>query len=136
SDYSQLLYTRRVGGPIKGRDESGDITAAVKLNGSVGATKYGVFAADESGTAGRTFGALRLVRDFSSQNVGLMLTRVDNPWIDREATVLGVDHNWRPSPRWNIRTRLFGSRIRQPGQDSDDLGASIWADYEMDGGWR
>lgn len=136
SDYSQLLYTRRVGGPADDGEGSGDITAAVKLNGSLGATKYGVFAADESGTVGRTFGALRLVRDFSSQNVGLMLTRVDRPYLDREATVLGVDHNWRPSPRWNIRTRLFGSQIRQPGQDSDDLGATIWADYEMDGGWR
>src|SRR3546814_2494641 len=38
--------------------------------------------------------------------------------------------------RWNIRTRVFGSQVRQPGQDSDDLGATIWADYEMDGGWR
>src|SRR3546814_7163277 len=76
------------------------------------------------------FGALRLVRDFNTQDLGLMLTRVDRPYLDREATVIGVDHNWRPSPRWNIRTRLFGSQIRQPGQDSDDLGATIWADYE------
>src|SRR3546814_1399735 len=65
-----------------------------------------------------------------------MLTRVDRPYLDREATVIGVDHNWRPTERWNIRTRVFGSQVRQPGQDSDDLGATIWADYEMDGGWR
>src|SRR3546814_20471806 len=65
-----------------------------------------------------------------------MLTRVDRPYLDREATVIGVDHNWRPTERWNLHTRVFGSQVRQPGQDSDDLGATIWADYEMDGGWR
>src|SRR3546814_3439240 len=70
------------------------------------------------------------------RSLGLMRTRVDQPYLDREATVIGVDHNWRPTERWNIRTRVFGSQVRQPGQDSDDLGATIWADYEMDGGWR
>src|SRR3546814_17262658 len=56
-------------------------------------------------------GALRLVRDFSSQDLGLMLTRVDRPYLEREATVLGVDHNWRPTPRWKDRksTRLNSS---------------------------
>src|SRR3546814_15415515 len=59
-------YTRRVGGPADDGEGSGDITAAVKLNGSFGETKYGLFVADESGEAGRTFGALRLVRDRKS----------------------------------------------------------------------
>src|SRR3546814_1000763 len=84
SDYSQLLYTRRVGGPADDGEGSGDIIAAVKLNGSFGETKYGVFVADESGEAGRTFGALRRVRDFNTQDLGLMLTRVDRPDLDRE----------------------------------------------------
>ena len=48
SDFSQLLYTRRVGGPADDGEGAGDITAALKLNGSLGATKYGVFAADEA----------------------------------------------------------------------------------------
>src|SRR3712207_7420151 len=51
--------------------------SALKLNGSVGATKYGLFGADEADEAGRTFSAVRLVRDFSSQNLGLMATHVD-----------------------------------------------------------
>ncbi|MGH8185487.1 MAG: DUF5916 domain-containing protein, partial [Steroidobacteraceae bacterium] len=63
SDFSQLLYTRRIGGPADDGVGSGDITAAVKLNGSVGATKYGIFGADEADSVGRSFGALRLVRD-------------------------------------------------------------------------
>lgn len=136
SDFSQQLYTRRVGGPADDGIGAGDITAAIKLNGSVGAAKYGVFAAEEDGPAGRSFQALRLVRDFADQNLGAMLTRVDRPWLDREAFVLGVDHNWRPTDRWNVRTRLLGSRIDQAGVRTEDVGATLWADYEMDGGWR
>ncbi len=129
SDDSQQLYTRRVG-------STGDITAAVKLNGSLGRVNYGLFSADEDGASGRRYHAVRLVRDFDMQNLGAMLTRVDDPWRDREATVLGVDHNWRPTARWNIRTRLLGSRIDQAGDALQDYGATVWADYEMDHGWR
>ncbi len=136
SDFSQLLYTRRIGGPSDDGRGAADINAAVKVNGSLGATKYGVFVAEEDGEAGRSFRALRLVRDFSTQNLGLMLTQVERPWLDREATVLGVDHNWRPNARWNVRTRLLGSQIRQAGQTTRDGGGTLWADYEMDHGWR
>lgn len=136
SDYSQLLYTRRVGGPADDGDGAGDITAAVKLNGSFGATKYGVFAADEADEVGRTFGALRLVRDFSEQNLGMMLTHVDRPFLDREATVMGVDHNWRPTSKISVETRVIGSQIDQSGQSTDDSGATMWVNYEMEDGWR
>jgi hypothetical protein len=136
SDFSQLLYTRRIGGPADDGQGAGDIVGALKLNGSLGATKYGLFAADEAEAAGRTFGALRLTRDFSKQNVGLMATQVKRPFLDRTATVLGVDHNWRPNASWNIRTRVFGSDIDQAGESVRDTGASLWADYEMDHGWR
>lgn len=136
SDFSQLLYTRRVGGPADDGGGASDITAALKLNGSLGAAKYGLFSADEAGEAGRSFHALRLVRDFSTQNLGMMMTRVERPFLDREASVLGVDHDWRPSSRWNVRSRVFGSRVEQDGARTSDLGATVWADYEMDRGWR
>jgi hypothetical protein len=136
SDFSQLLYTRRVGAPADDGSGAGDITAAVKVNGSVGATQYGLFAADEADEVGRTFSALRLVHDFDTQNIGAMLTHVDRPWLDREATVFGIDHNWRPTPRWNVKTRVFGSRIDQSGSTQTDSGATVWADYEMEHGWR
>jgi hypothetical protein len=136
SDFSQLLYTRRIGGPADDGSGAGDITAALKLNGSLGATKYGLFAADEAESVGRTFSAVRLVRDFATQNLGLLVTNVDRPFLDRTATVLGIDHNWRPTARWNVRTRLIGSDIDQSGENSRDQGATVWADYEMDHGWR
>jgi len=136
SDYSQLLYTRRVGGTADDGEGLGDIVAALKLNGSLGATKYGLFAADEADAVGRTFTALRLVRDFDSQNLGLMATHVDRPYLDREASVVGLDHDWRPAARWNVRTRLIGSDVAEGGETTRDGGATVWADYEMDHGWR
>ena len=136
SDFSQLLYTRRVGGPADDGKGAGDIVAALKLNGSVGRVQYGLFAADEADEAGRRFYAGRVTGDFGSQNLGLMMTRVERPWLDREATVLGVDHNWRPGQRWNVQTRVFGSRIDQDGASVRDLGGSLWVDYEMGHGWR
>jgi hypothetical protein len=137
SDFSQLLYTRRIGAPADDGSGAGDILGALKLNGSLGATKYGVFAAEEAHDTGREFGALRLVRDFDKQNLGFMATYVDRPYLDRQATVAGIDHDWRPSPRWNIRTRVFGSDIRDENEgDSRDTGATLWADYEGDRGWR
>jgi hypothetical protein len=132
SDFSQLLYTRRIGGPADDNSGAGDIIGALKFSGSLGATKYGVFAAEEDESVGRRFTALRLVRDFATQNVGLLVTNVDRPFLDRKATVLGVDHNWRPTARWNVRTRLIGSDIEQSGETSSDTGATVLADYEMD----
>ena len=136
SDNSQLLYTRRVGGDADDGSGPGDITAALKFNGNIGSTKYGMFLADEADPVGRSFRALRLVHDFSSQNVGVMLTQVQRPYLDREANVLGIDHDWRPDARWTIRTRLVGSSIEQAGTTTRDGGATVWADYEMERGWR
>ena len=136
SDNSQLLYTRRVGGPADDGNGPGDITAAVKLNGSLGRYKYGLFAAEEADAVGRSFRALRLVRDYDRQNVGMMLTYVDHPWLEREATVLGVDHNWRPTEQWNVQTRLIGSEIDRPDGTLRGSGATVWADYNAGNGWR
>src|SRR3546814_5214192 len=72
SDNSQLLYTRRVGSLADDGSGPGDITAAVKLNGNLGEYKYGLFAAEEADDVGRSFRALRLVRDYAKQNLGLM----------------------------------------------------------------
>jgi hypothetical protein len=65
-----------------------------------------------------------------------MLTQVDRPYLDRQATVLGVDQNWRPNQRLSVQTRLLGSKIDQSGDTSNDTGATTWINYEMDHGWR
>jgi hypothetical protein len=50
--------------------------------------------------------------------------------------VVGVDHNWRPTARWNVRTRVFGSDIDSADESARDYRRLLWADYEMDHGWR
>jgi len=135
-DNSQLVYTRRVGGPADDGMGAADIDAAVKLNGSVGTTSYGVLAADEGGAAGRFFGAARVTHDFGEQSLGMLLTRVDRPWLDREATVLGVDHHWQPTAQLTIATNVVASDILQSGTHARDSGGTVIADLEMGDGWR
>ncbi len=108
----------------------------MKLNGSVGTTSYGVLAADEDGEAGRLFGAARVTHDFGDQSLGMLLTRVDRPWLERQATVLGIDHQWQPTPKLTIATNVVGSDILQSGVRTRDSGATLLADYEMGDGWR
>ena len=136
SDFSQLLYTRRVGAAADDDSGPGDIVAAVKLNGSLGQYKYGLFVAEEGDDAGRSFRAVRMVRDYEKQNVGMMLTQVERPFLDREATVVGVDHNWRPTERWNIQTRLIGSQVEEAGDTVRGSGGTMWVDYNFGNGWR
>jgi hypothetical protein len=132
----QLIYTRRVGSPADDGSGSGDVTAAVKINGSAGGFGYGVFAASEGDSAGREFYALRATRGFEEQSIGAMLTRVNRPFLDRVATVYSFDHQWAPNTRWNIRTNLIGSSIEQRGETVRDTGAQIRIDHEIGDGWR
>lgn len=135
-DNSALVYTRRVGGPSDAGDGSADIDAAVKFNGSVGGTDVGVMAAEERGTGGRRFAAMRAVHDFGDQSLGLLATRVEHPFLDRDANVLGIDHHWRPSDDLTLWTNLVGSDVRQQGRRTRGTGATFSADYTMDNGWR
>jgi hypothetical protein len=136
SNNDQLIYTRRVGGTADDGSGAGDVTAAVKANGSFGGFNYGVFAASEADAVGRDFEALRLTRDFATQGFGAMVTNVDHPFLDRTATVYEFDHRWKPDPQWNVRTVIVGSAIDQAGTHSDDSGAQVQVDYDMGRGWR
>ena len=133
---NRLLYTRRVGGPADDGSGSGDVTAAIKLNGSAGGFNYGVFAATEADAAGRDFYALRGTRDFGAQGVGAMFTRVEHPFLDRDADVLEFDHRWTPNPKLAVRTTLVGSDVRQAGDDTRDSGGQVLVDYDHGNGWR
>lgn len=133
---SRLIYTRRVGGRTDDGLGSGDVTAAVKVNGSAAGFNYGVFAATEADDVGRDFYAVRATRDFAAQGVGAMVTRVDRPFLDREATVYEFDHRWTPNSQWSIRSTLVGSDVDQGGRSSRDSGAQLRMDYDMGNGWR
>ncbi|MDQ3510368.1 MAG: DUF5916 domain-containing protein, partial [Pseudomonadota bacterium] len=133
---NRLMYTRRVGGPTDDGSGSGDVTAAVKVNGSAGAINYGVFAATEADGIGRDFFAVRATRDFASQGIGAMMTRVDRPFLDREATVYEFDHRWVPTPKWNVRSTVVASDVDQAGINVRDSGGQVQVDYDAGNGWR
>ncbi len=133
---SSLIYTRRVGGSADDGSGAGDVTAAIKLNGSVGATNYGVFAANEADPAGRDFYALRVTHDLGVQDVGLLATQVNRPFLDRQANVLELDHHWKPNDKWNVVTQWTGSDITQGGVSSRDNGMQMRINNEINRGWR
>ncbi|MET0936297.1 MAG: DUF5916 domain-containing protein, partial [Luteibacter sp.] len=134
-DYSQLVYTRRVGGESDDGHGAADISAAVKVNGSVGDTSYGILTAQEKGDAGRSFGALRLTQTEGTQTFGMLATRVNHPYLDRDANVLGFDHRWQPSESFTLTSNVVGSKIDQPQQNSSGLGATSIAFWEMNPVW-
>ncbi|MGH8076344.1 MAG: DUF5916 domain-containing protein [Lysobacter sp.] len=133
---NRLIYTRRVGGNADDGSGAGDVTAAVKVNGSAGGINYGVFAATEAEDVGRDFYALRATRDFNGQGVGAMVTRVDRPFLDREATVAEFDHRWTPNAKWSVRSTVVGSQIDQSGTQTRDSGAQIRIDHQINPVWR
>lgn len=135
-DNSALVYTRRVGGPADDGNGVSDIDAAVKVNGSVGDTNYGVLAADERGDTGRRFTAARVVHDWDTQSLGVLVTNVDRPFLGRQATVVGIDHRWHPGPSVTIATNLVGSDIDEGGGTTRGFGATFVADWEMNDVWR
>ncbi|HET6432243.1 DUF5916 domain-containing protein [Dyella sp.] len=134
-DNSQLIYTRRVGGLADDGHGAAEVSAALKLNGSVGGTKYGVMAAQEDGEIGRTFGALRLTHDYGTQTLGLLATRVEHPLLDRDANVLGLDHRWQPNAKLTVTSNVVGSDIVQHGRSVRDTGATTVVQYEMNERW-
>jgi hypothetical protein len=133
---NRLIYTRRVGGTRDDQQGAGDVTAAVKLNGSAGGINYGVFAATEADDVGRDFYALRATRDLGTQGFGAMVTRVDRPYFDRVATVGEFDHRWTPSPALTVRSTLVASDVDQAGHAIRDTGGQVRIDQELGEGRR
>lgn len=134
-DNSQLLYTRRVGAMADDGSGAGDILGAIKFNGSIGATQYGAFLADERGDGGRRFSALRLQRSFGSHSLGAMLTNVDRPFLDRSANVLGFDHRWQPDASLTVASTLVGSDIDVQGRHTRDIAFTSLAQKTLGKGW-
>lgn len=132
---NRVLYTRRVGGPADDGSGAGDVTAAAKVNGSFGDLHYGLFAANEGGAAGRDFQAARVARELGAHGIGAMVTRVERPFLDREAEVYAVDHRWG-NDEWNIRTTAVLSSVLDDGRRVDDSGVQMRVDRDHGNGWR
>lgn len=130
------IYTRRVGGPADDGAGTGDVTAAVKVNGSFSGANYGLFAATEAGAVGRDFYALRTTHDAEAQGFGAMITHVNRPFLHREATVLAVDHRWTPNEQWTVRTAAVRSNIVQAGVATRGSGVQAQFDQQLGPNWR
>lgn len=133
---NRLIYTRRVGGPADDGSGSGDVTAAVKLNGSAAGFNYGVFAATEADDVGRDFFALRASHDSERVGWGGMVTRVDRPFFDRVATVYSLDHRWRIGDHLNITAAAVASNVEQAGGTVNGSGGQLRLDHEINARWR
>ncbi|HEX5756607.1 MAG TPA: DUF5916 domain-containing protein [Arenimonas sp.] len=133
---NRLIYTRRVGGPADDGNGSGDVTAAVKLNGSAAGFNYGVFAATEADEVGRDFFAARASRDGERVGWGGMVTRVDRPFLDRVATVYSLDHRWRIGERLNINAAAVASNVEQADDTINGSGGQLRVDHEFNARWR
>jgi len=133
---SRLLYTRRVGGPADDGSGAGDVGAAVKLNGSAGRWQYGVFAADETDEAGRSFLAARSVADLGEHDLGFMLTDVDRPFLDRHARTGAIDHRWTRGESLSLATTVVGSDIDQDGNSDRAFGMQSRLDQRFSDRYR
>jgi len=133
---NRLIYTRRVGGPTDDHHGAGDVSAALKINGSAAGFNYGALAAAESHDAGRNFYAGRLTRDTERHGIGAMMTLVDRPFLDRQAMVYEFDHRWTPNVAWTVRSTIVGSHVKERMDDIRDLGAQVQVDWDMGDGWR
>ena len=133
---SGLVYTRRVGGTADDGSGPADVLAALKLNGSAGGTNYGVFASTERGSAGRDFLALRAVHNLAHQDIGLLATQVRSDYLDRTASVVELDHHWKPNPHFSIVTQLVGSLVDSRGEQQRDAGFQMRLDHELSNRWR
>ena len=138
STTSRLIYTRRVGGPADDGSGAGDVTAAVKLNGSLGGINYGVFAATEGDDAGPRLLRARATRDFDEPRTSAsMVTQRGAAVPGPQRHVYGSTIAGRRTRSWNVRSTLVGVRHR-PGRAPRprDTGAQVRVDYDMGDGWR
>ena len=133
---NRLLYTRRVGAPADDGRGAGDVTGAIKLNGSAGRFGYGLFAATEDGPAGRDFLAARVSTAGEGWTSGAMLTEVKRPFLDRVARVASFDQVWTPNEGLTVRGGLAASDVDDPRRGGTDSGGQLRIDHELGGGWR
>lgn len=70
-----------------------------------------------------------------TQTIGAMATHVERPWLDREATVLGVDHRWKPNTRLSVNSNVTLSHVDQNGVERDGHAVTSFATYNPDKYW-
>ena len=128
---TQLIYTRRIGGPRDDNMEASSIEGALKIIGSEGLFNYGVFAAKESDEVGRTFYAGRVTIPGNNWSVGVLSTYVDRPYMDRTALVNSLDYDFRLGDSWRWNGQFIGSKVTSSSNKTSGFAVSTSLDYTV-----
>ena len=128
-----VLYTRRIGAGV----DKGllDVDVAAKLTHYGKTVDMGLFAVkeDTSGeSAGGEFISSRIQRKSNNLAVGHRLTHVTRDFLEREATVQGVDVRWDSSDKVRVAAQILHSDIHQKANDNNDYQSVDQQDYA---GW-
>ncbi|MBB5016047.1 DUF5916 domain-containing protein [Rehaibacterium terrae] len=136
-DAGQLVYTRRIGARGDDGAPAADIDGALKLNGSLGHTSYGLIAAQEADAAGRRFGVARLFREFGAGlGLGWLGTWTDRPFLGRTARVHSADIGWHASDKLLVNGQLILSEVEQAGDTRRGHGAWVRMNWAPDARWQ
>jgi hypothetical protein len=128
---TQLIYTRRIGGPRDDNMEPANIDGALKVIGSEGLVNYGVLAAMESEEVGRNFYAGRLMISQNTWSIGGLSTYVDRPFMDRTALVNSLDYDFRFGESWRWNGQLIGSEINSSWDKTSGFALSTSLAYTV-----
>ena len=128
-----VLYTRRIGAGV---DEGLlDVDVAAKLTHYGKTVDMGLFAVKEDTlgeSAGGEFISSRIQRKSNNLAVGHRLTHVTRDFLEREATVQGVDVRWDSSDKVRVAAQILHSDIHQKANDNNDYQSVDQQDYA---GW-
>lgn len=131
-----LIYTRRIGGPSDKDGRPSDIDGALKVIGSSGSFDYGVLAAQEADSEGRSFFGGRLFYPAENWSLGFYTTYVDRPFLDRNAIVNSIDYEVESNDLWRLQGQFLMSRIDTAPWNSSDYGAWYRFHYTPSDAWR
>lgn len=105
-----------------------DISIAVKYNFLLPRSETGVFFASEGDadfSQGRDFLAFRSNHGSTGKQLGYLLTHVDNPVLDRKATVHAVDYERRFNSKWRLTGLSMLSDIDNDGESNSAYGQRL-----------
>jgi hypothetical protein len=131
-----IIYTRRIGGANDKNGRASDINSALKLIGSAGSVDYGLLAAKEADSYGRSFFAGRMFLPFDKWSLGTYTTYVKRPYLNRTALVNALDYEIESNNLWRLQGQFLASQVDTPTRDFSDLGGWYRFHYTPSQIWR
>lgn len=126
-----LIYTRRMGA-LSDRTQNGIafIEAAAKGTATFGNLTLGGLMVQEESAEGRDFHVLRGLQAFSGGSVGFFASRVERPFLRREADTQAIDARVSLNTHMQLSSIIMRSRIDRPDGTTDGTGGSLIWSYQ------